>query len=69
MTVVGAIIGEFVGSDRGLGYIIINSQSTMDMPPIFSSLIVISAIGAIMYAAVLLLERLAMPWTLMNVQD
>ena len=45
MVVVGAIVGEFVASDRGLGYIIVNSQFTMDTPPIFAALIVVSVLG------------------------
>lgn len=68
MCVVGAIVGEFIGSDRGLGYIIITAQSTMDMPPIFSALIVISFVGSVMYSIVVLLERLCMPWTLVSVK-
>jgi NitT/TauT family transport system permease protein len=59
---VGAIVGEFVASDRGLGYIIVNSQFTMDTPPIFAALIVISVLGVALYGAVALVERVAMPW-------
>ncbi len=62
MVVVGAIVGEFVASDRGLGYIIVNSQFTMDTPPIFAALIVVSVLGVALFAAVALVERLAMPW-------
>lgn len=62
MVVVGAIVGEFVASDRGLGYIIINSQFTMDTPPIFAALIVVSVLGIALFAAVGLIERVAMPW-------
>jgi NitT/TauT family transport system permease protein len=62
MCVVGAIVGEFIASDRGLGYIIINSQYTMDTPPIFAALIVISVIGVILFEVVALAERLLMPW-------
>ena len=40
--VVGAIVGEFIASDKGLGYIIINSQYTMDSPPIFAGLMLVS---------------------------
>lgn len=68
MSIMGAIVGEFVGSDRGLGYIIINSQYTMDTPPIFSSLIVISAAGGLMYLLVVGLERLCMPWAFVKVK-
>jgi NitT/TauT family transport system permease protein len=62
MTVVGAIVGEFVASDRGLGYIIINSQYTMDTPPIFAALIVVSVVGVGLFGLVSVIERAAMPW-------
>ena len=62
MVVVGAIVGEFIASDRGLGYIIINSQYTMDTPPIFAALMVVSGIGIGLFALVSAAERLFMPW-------
>jgi NitT/TauT family transport system permease protein len=62
MVVVGAIVGEFIASDRGLGYIIINSQYTMNTPPIFAALFVVSAIGVGLFGLVSLAERLLMPW-------
>jgi NitT/TauT family transport system permease protein len=62
MVVVGAIVGEFIASDRGLGYIIINSQYTMNTPPIFAALIVVSALGVGLFGLVTLAERLLMPW-------
>jgi len=62
MCVVGAIVGEFIASDRGLGYIIINSQYTMDMPPIFASFIVVSVMGVALFALVALAQKLLMPW-------
>lgn len=62
MCIVGVVVGEFLASDRGLGYIIINSQSMMDIPPVFSSLVVISILGAMLYCIVALLERFFMPW-------
>lgn len=62
MCVVGAIVGEFVASDRGLGYIIINSQYTMDSPPIFAGLMLVSLFGVALFGIVSALERLCMPW-------
>ena len=62
MSIVGAIVGEFIASDKGLGYIIINSQYAVDTPPIFSSLIVISLAGAGLYVIITLLEHMFMPW-------
>jgi NitT/TauT family transport system permease protein len=66
MSIVGAIVGEFIASDRGLGYIIINSQYSMDTPPIFSALIVISLAGVALYGLITLLERITMPWAFKN---
>lgn len=63
MVVVGAIVGEFIASDRGLGYIIINSQYTMDTPPIFAALVVVSALGVGLFGLVTLAERVLMPWS------
>lgn len=63
MSVVGAIVGEFIASEHGLGHVIINSQYAMDTPPIFSSLIVISLSGGGLYLLVSLLEWVSMPWT------
>jgi len=62
MCVVGAIVGEFIASDRGLGYIIINSQFTMDTPPIFASLILVSVIGGVLFGLVSMFEKILMPW-------
>jgi NitT/TauT family transport system permease protein len=62
MCIMGVVVGEFIASDRGLGYIIINSQYTMDLPPVFSSLIVVSLLGAALYGIVALLEIIMTPW-------
>jgi NitT/TauT family transport system permease protein len=62
MCVVGAIVGEFIASDKGLGYIIINSQYTMDSPPIFAGLMLVSLFGVLLFGIVAMLERFCMPW-------
>ena len=62
MSIIGAIVGEYLASDKGLGYVIIIGQFSMDTPPIFASLIVISLMGAGLYMIITLLERLLMPW-------
>ena len=62
MCVVGAIVGEFIASDRGLGYIIINSQYTMDSPPIYAGLMLVSLFGVSLFGLVGLAERILMPW-------
>lgn len=62
MCVVGAIVGEFVASDKGLGYIIMNSQYTMDSPPIFAGLMLVSLFGVALFGVVSAIERICMPW-------
>lgn len=62
LSVMGVIVGELIASDKGLGYVIANSQKTMDTPPMFASLIMMSLLGWAMYLVVCLLERVCMPW-------
>ncbi len=60
--VVGAIVGEFVASQRGLGYVIITTQSSMNTPAAFAALVWISILGLLLYGIVALLSRLLAPW-------
>jgi len=60
--VVGAIVGEFVASQKGLGYIITTTQSSMNTSVAFAALIWISIVGLLLYGAVVLLARLWAPW-------
>lgn len=60
--VIGAIVGEFVASQRGLGYVIINAQMTLNTPVAFVALIWISIIGLAAYGAVSLGGRWLAPW-------
>jgi NitT/TauT family transport system permease protein len=69
MCVVGAIVGEFIASDRGLGYIIINSQYTMDSPPIYAGLMLVSLFGVSLFGLVGLAERILMPWARRGVAE
>ncbi len=60
--VVGAIVGEFVASQRGLGYVIITTQSSMNTPAAFAALVWISVLGLALFGFVALLARLLVPW-------
>ncbi|HEY5633501.1 MAG TPA: ABC transporter permease [Burkholderiaceae bacterium] len=60
--VVGAIVGEFVASQRGLGYVIITSQSSMNTPVAFAALVWISILGLVLFGLVAALSRLLAPW-------
>jgi NitT/TauT family transport system permease protein len=58
LAVAGAVVGEFLGSDRGLGYLMLQVQVTLDTPAMFMAVILITLIGMVLYGIVLALERL-----------
>lgn len=60
--VVGAILGEFVASQAGLGFVIITSQSSMNTPVAFAAVAFVSVIGLSVFGAVALLARVLAPW-------
>ena len=60
--VVGAVVGEFVASQKGLGYVIVTTQASMNTPVAFGALVWISVVGLVVYGAVVLAARLVAPW-------
>ncbi len=54
---VGAVVGEFIGSSKGLGALIIAAQGSMDTPLMFAVLVVITVLGLTSYWVVLAFER------------
>jgi NitT/TauT family transport system permease protein len=60
--VVGAIVGEFVASQAGLGMVIVNAQTNLNTPVAFAALVWISVIGLALYGAVGLAARRWAPW-------
>ncbi len=63
LAVIGAIIGEFVGGNQGLGYLIIVANFELDTPLMFGSLVLLSVMGLVLYGIIELLERLLIPWS------
>jgi NitT/TauT family transport system permease protein len=60
--VVGAIVGEFVASQKGLGFVIMTTQGSMNTPVAFAALVWISVVGLAVYGAVVLAARWIAPW-------
>ncbi|MCH1881345.1 ABC transporter permease [Agrococcus sp. ARC_14] len=60
LAVIGAIVAEFVGAQAGLGYVILASNTSLDVATMFAVLVVLSVIGLVLhYAVVFLGKRLA----------
>lgn len=57
-----AIVAEFVGANRGLGYVLLRSTSTMDIELTFAILVVLTIIGIAINYAVEFSEWLMTPW-------
>jgi len=62
MAVTGAIVGEFVGSNAGLGFLLLRASSYLDTVLIFAVLVALSVMGLFFSYAVEAAERLIMPW-------
>jgi len=64
LALVGAVVGEFIGASQGLGALIIASQGMMDTSLMFAVLVVIAALGLLLYQITLAVEkRLLRPYT------
>lgn len=61
LSIAGAVVGEFIASDAGLGYLMIQAQSTFDAAAMFASILLLTLLGIIVYGAVMLLELLVVP--------
>jgi NitT/TauT family transport system permease protein len=62
LAVIGAVIGEFVGAESGLGYMIIRAQSHFRTDQVFAALFLLSVLGMALFMAFVLMERVAIPW-------
>lgn len=57
-----AVVAEFVASDKGLGFMLLESNGVLDTTMTFATIIVLSVLGLLLYAIVELIERFAIPW-------
>ena len=62
LSVVGAVVGEFVQADKGLGYLIVVSTSFWKTPLAFAAMGILSLMGIVLFGLVALVERVAFPW-------
>jgi NitT/TauT family transport system permease protein len=61
-SVIAAIIAEFVGAEKGLGYLILIASNEQNTPMMFASFAILAVIGLILFRLVVFLERIAIPW-------
>jgi NitT/TauT family transport system permease protein len=62
LSVIGAVVGEWVGAEEGLGYLIVRSNASFDTDLVFASIVLLSLLGIAFFLVVSLAETLALPW-------
>ncbi len=62
LAVVGAIVGEFIQADRGLGYALLQANAMLNTRLSFATILILAAIGTVLFLLVDWMERLLIPW-------
>lgn len=62
LSVVAAVVGEFVGSNSGLGYVLLVATGAINTPLIFAAIVLLIVMGVVLFYAINILEVVAMPW-------
>jgi ABC-type nitrate/sulfonate/bicarbonate transport system permease component len=62
VSVIGAVIGEWVGSSAGLGWLMVQAAPRFQTALVFASILVLSVIGIGLFLALSAAERAALPW-------
>jgi NitT/TauT family transport system permease protein len=62
LALVGAIAGEFVASNVGLGYVILTAQGMMQTTRVFAAIVLLGVLGTLLFYAVSLVEHFTVPW-------
>ena len=66
---VGAVVGEFISSEKGLGHMIFTASSLYDLNTVWAGLFMLMAIGFVLYFAIDRIERALLPWKAQSVSS
>ena len=64
LSVVGAVVGEFVAADKGLGYLITTSTAFFKTPVAFGAMAILSLLGIVFFQLIAVAERVLFPWAI-----
>lgn len=62
LALVGSIVGEFIGGNSGVGYLILSGQFNLDTPLVFATLVSITLFTSVVIGAVVVVERIFLTW-------
>lgn len=63
LSVIGAVVGEFITAQRGLGYLIISSTTNFDLARAMAAVVILALLSVALLQAIQLLQRLVTPWS------
>ncbi|MBX6342208.1 MAG: ABC transporter permease, partial [Thermomicrobiaceae bacterium] len=62
LAMTGAVVGEFVAADAGLGYLMNLGRTSYDIPTVFAASLTMVSVAVLGYVGVTLLERALISW-------
>jgi NitT/TauT family transport system permease protein len=62
LAVVGAVVGEFIASDVGLGFVVNYANITLETDVMFAGLLLLSAVGILLFLLIVMAERYVLSW-------
>ncbi|TFV59827.1 ABC transporter permease [Geodermatophilus sp. DF01-2] len=62
LAVIGAIVGEFVGADQGLGLLLARANSMLQPVTVFACIVLLALLGMVLFLCVVVVEWLVLPW-------
>jgi NitT/TauT family transport system permease protein len=69
LSATAAVVAEFVASDKGLGYLLLQYNGQLETPMVFAIVVLLSLIGLAVYYAVEVVERFTIPWHVSQQRD
>jgi NitT/TauT family transport system permease protein len=60
--IIGAILGEYLGGSKGLGFLVVQSLNNLNAEVLFAVIVVLTVLGLLLFLAVVALKRFLIPW-------
>lgn len=61
-SVIGAIVGEYLGGSMGLGFLVVSSLNSLDAPQLFAVIFLLTTMGSLLFLTVTMMKRFVIPW-------
>jgi NitT/TauT family transport system permease protein len=62
LSVIGAVVAEFVAAEQGLGYLVFSANTNLDTKLVFAAVVLLAIMGIVLFQLVRLAQRFAVPW-------